>query len=289
MRADSRTGRIVGALGRTDIASSHQATHGLARYSTAGRIIEAIGRVDLASSRSGERGITHDSHLGRVVEALGRRDRSDAYHPGTERRPEDSRHTRTSQLVTLYARTQTSAITKIIANTEDLNPLDFPRDLIRFRDLKHTRALALENDLDHALTLTHELGKALERDIDRSLARARDLNRHLSRALSQARTIVRALKRNLRQARALARDLETARELAVDLSRILAEVTVNVSGVDLTAMRLDIGALEGVIWNRETRWPAEIEDQVAMQSREIADGLFQVTSGDARVGQPAGV
>lgn len=76
--------------------------------------------------------------------------------------------------------------------------------------------------------------------------------------------------------------LDTAEERARALMSDLTAMPIDASGADLSALALDMRTLAGVVWNRYTIWPERFALAVMRKSRQIADGVFQVTVGDAR-------
>ncbi|MFC0557415.1 hypothetical protein ACFFHJ_41650 [Planotetraspora thailandica] len=54
------------------------------------------------------------------------------------------------------------------------------------------------------------------------------------------------------------------------------EWPVDVSGLDLSRLTLNLEVLRGVVWTAETRWPADIAEQVQSHSHEVRPGVFEV-------------
>ncbi|MEU7855269.1 hypothetical protein [Nonomuraea sp. NPDC049141] len=139
------------------------------------------------------------------------------------------------------------------------------------RDLEHARVQALVGRLYLSLDLplAHDLAICLD--------------------LEHARTLANDLERLLSIPRAHA--LGLARTLADYVDSHLMRIPVDASGVDLTvvvvegdgeAMAEVIGALAGVMWDEETRWPPQLQELVVSCSVELGPGRYQVRSGTER-------
>ncbi|WP_165975870.1 hypothetical protein [Actinomadura rubrisoli] len=168
--------------------------------------------------------------------------------------------------------------------------LDPNRDLERTRiyalarshvlvfDLGRVRALARDLDLDLDFNLDLIRDHAHVRDLNRALAR--DLEPHLDRARSLARNLARDLDLD----RALIHELMQAPVDAsgVDLTDLLAERPMKGMKTEKEAVDAALEALDGVVWNEATQWPAELRDRVVTRSVEIGKGRYQVGDGTER-------
>jgi hypothetical protein len=180
--------------------------------------------------------------------------------------------------------------------------LDLVRDHIFFLALAQARDLArdITVTLDRDLDLTRAVDLALDRDRFRNPYRNRALARELVRTLDSARDRAQARTHALDSAvvGALDRDLDSARDrrattsfgLTRDLGTILAEldgvvadlngalhdfITADLRDVDLTGVQL-----AGLLWSRATtRWPADWEAQIELDSVEVAPDVLEVRGG----------
>lgn len=165
------------------------------------------------------------------------------------------------------------------------------REMIR----KRTLAAELANELGRALALARALDRAFALDralaLARALARARALDRgfdlaalnlSLDLAFDCAQSFDHAL--DHARARVYARELVTLLDRALSLAGkaalTLRAEEVDASGADLSDVEVgDIETLDGVVWTRETIWPAGIVGQVEAHSVEIGDGVYRVRLG----------
>jgi hypothetical protein len=184
---------------------------------------------------------------------------------------------------------------------------DLPPDLDR----------ALDRDLDHGLSPARDLGSYLDRTLDcardlardlgSELGRTRDLDRlptlDLNYTLDRVLNLDYALDRHLAptsnyallgthnladhhvRVRTLVRDLDCVHSFAGELTRTIQaiahfhQVLSDVSGVDLHSIDLAAIPLQGLRWSAQTRWPAEIENQIWRDSVQVADGIFEINTG----------
>ncbi|MBV8992743.1 MAG: hypothetical protein JO287_03350 [Pseudonocardiales bacterium] len=150
--------------------------------------------------------------------------------------------------------------------------VDLGRTVDLARELAHARDRALGQAHVLGLTLTYgspsvlALGVGLSFAHTLTLVRVRD--REVYRALTVARDRALALDRALDHAL----DRNGTTKALVDLHHALSDVTDHdLRGIDLAGI-----ALEGLRWSTQTRWPAELEDQIRLDSAEVAAGVFQV-------------
>ncbi|WUH98053.1 hypothetical protein OHR68_31810 [Spirillospora sp. NBC_00431] len=173
----------------------------------------------------------------------------------------------------------------------------------RYPQTARDLALDLARDLDAAGAAARDLG--LTTDYGSACAIAWDLARDpaSARAVGKVFALYRALDRALCHAIDPARGpAHCAREvvgvIATDLDHrfvwssksvfvlvravasALEAEPVNLSGVDVSQLRdLDLEALAGAVWNRDTTWPVHMRELIERHSEEIGDGVFRVRGG----------
>jgi hypothetical protein len=144
------------------------------------------------------------------------------------------------------------------------------------------RVRDLDRDLDRASS--GNLGRALASGVDLTMAQAhaRFIMRHLART---RRRLPFSWNRKTAQREAALRTVGSA---ASSLAALLADLGIDASGVDLNSINAENPRyLAGVIWNEETRWPAELAEWVSQHSRELGSGRRQITDSDDPVATQA--
>jgi hypothetical protein len=178
----------------------------------------------------------------------------------------------------------------------DLNlVLDLARNLGRDlldQVLARDHILVLARDLARVLVLARDLDQVLVRDLvpargllanvnTRARANARNLANYLDRALDRGLVLALADARALARAWALA--LSPGPIRVRDLVDAFADVRLDASGVDLSALRFpDLEVLAGVVWSDETVWPEGVAELVRARSEQIGYRVWQVRGGSER-------
>lgn len=179
------------------------------------------------------------------------------------------------------------------------------RDLVRAFDRHlYPNLHTLGRARDFARALDRALGRALDCARDLDLARGRDLDLARASALDCARDL-RAATRLLPDAAVLRTcgvypalspalgpdwdplidDLRAEERFVQNLHSTLMTIRVDASYADLTGLNLgseDREALHGVVWTPHTRWPDALLAFVEHNSRQIGNGIYQVSPGAAR-------
>lgn len=91
-----------------------------------------------------------------------------------------------------------------------------------------------------------------------------------------------------RELRDLPASIETFDQVAAENSALLdllANLPVDASGVDLSRAEVHLDAMEGVMWSTNTTWPPLLADRIRAQSKEIRQGVYQVSIGGASPGR----
>jgi hypothetical protein len=120
---------------------------------------------------------------------------------------------------------------------------------------------------------------------------AQRVTEDLTNLRTDTRTLLDAIRSNDVEA------LQTARHLASGFNgrlqqltdpadrcrNVLASIPIDASGLDLSHIQLGrLGAIEGIIWTAETKWPPKEAALIYESSREIRPGVYQVGRGYER-------
>ena len=191
------------------------------------------------------------------------------------------------------------------------DPSGFPmREVDVYYNLREASALAA--DLTRAVVRSRAIAASRARSASgpgRIDTATRDAIRHLAHTLNQARDdawdlvddppgsairrgdalMLHATGNEQREPPDVPGSIETFDLVVAESSALLsllANLTVDASGVDLSRARVDdLDALEGVIWTTDTTWPPQLADRIRAQSKEIREGVYQVSTGGASPGR----
>jgi hypothetical protein len=296
IRSDSRLGRYIGALGYRPAPVASRVEYPAAAPNPSGTFSLDLDEFPLYR-RPRVRSFRRESTLGRFIAALaGPPPRSQVMRRWSAAVP--YAHTRHRQLAPaevpdgLSTASVPELLISVLVNARAL-ALIFAtaKDSIEYPSAGQfvTDAQRLLADADRRV---HDLDRDLERASGGTLGRAPASGADLTMARVHADALVRDLTRTqLRRFRIpLSRIRSTAHYEVVlhtvswgarELASQLADLGIDASGVDLTSISAENPRyLAGVIWNEETRWPAELSEWVSHHSRELGSGRRQVIDSD---------